>query len=80
MVFVIQRGDCSHFGVCHDKDPAYGKLLIAAAAAGVRILALRFELDISPHTQAGSFTYMGPAVVDLGFHSPRGPDAVGMPA
>lgn len=79
MVFVIQRGDCSHFGVCHDKDPAYGKLLIAAAAVGVRIIALRFSVDICPDTHAGRFTYMGPAGVNLEYRSPRGPNKVGMP-
>ena len=68
-VFVIQRNDCSHFGVSHDSDPAFGKLLIAAAAAGVRILALRIGVDISPVTQAGTFTYLGPAVVDLDHRS-----------
>jgi len=41
MLFVIQRTDCDAFEACHDLDPAYAKGLMAAAAAGVEVLAYR---------------------------------------
>ncbi|MHB8531036.1 MAG: DNA/RNA nuclease SfsA [Caulobacteraceae bacterium] len=44
-LFVIQRTDCETFAACADLDPAYAAGLIAAARAGVEVLA--YACDIS---------------------------------
>lgn len=33
-VFVIQRGDCSHFGPCWEKDGQYARLLLQVVGRG----------------------------------------------
>jgi sugar fermentation stimulation protein A len=45
-LFVVQRTDCDRFAACADLDPAYATGLIAAAEAGVEVLA--YCCDISP--------------------------------
>ncbi len=65
MVFVIQRGDCACFGPCHAKDPVYGQLVIEAAAAGVRVIALRCALETDKENGRGIFQYIGPAQIML---------------
>jgi sugar fermentation stimulation protein A len=37
MLFLVQRGDCDHFRVAGDIDPAYAAGLCAAAEAGVEV-------------------------------------------
>lgn len=44
-VFCVQRDDCFAFAPNHAKDPAYGKLLIEAAEAGVQMVAVAVGLD-----------------------------------
>jgi sugar fermentation stimulation protein A len=44
-LFIIQRTDCDAFAACHDLDPAYAASLLAAAGAGVEVLA--YACDIS---------------------------------
>ncbi len=46
MLFLIQRGDCEAFRLARHIDPAYGAAFDLAAAAGVRMAALR--CDVSP--------------------------------
>jgi sugar fermentation stimulation protein A len=41
LLFLIQRGDCESVEPADDIDPAYGRGLRSAAAAGVEILAVR---------------------------------------
>ncbi|BDA45200.1 Sugar fermentation stimulation protein homolog [Coccomyxa sp. Obi] len=65
MVFVIQRGDCAYFGPCHAKDPVYGQLVIEAAAAGVRVIALRCILEGDEEKGRGIVRYIGPAQILL---------------
>ncbi|EIE20991.1 SfsA-domain-containing protein [Coccomyxa subellipsoidea C-169] len=65
MVFIIQRGDCAYFGPCHAKDPTYGKLVIEAAAMGVRVIALRCGLEGDAANGRGIVRYIGPAQVML---------------
>ncbi len=65
MVFVIQRGDCAYFAPCHAKDPTYGKLVIEAAAMGVRVIALRCGLEGDAANGRGIVRYIGPAQVML---------------
>lgn len=47
LVFLVQRGDCAAFAPCHTKDPEYGRLLVEAAAAGVKVVALACQLDVA---------------------------------
>lgn len=65
MVFVIQRGDCTHFAPCHASDPEYGRLVLEAAAMGVRVIALRCSLEGDPVHGRGVVRYIGPAEVRL---------------
>ncbi len=46
VLFVVQRMDCRSFQPADDIDPAYGKALRAAVAAGV--LALVWQAEVSP--------------------------------
>ena len=41
LVFLAQRADCTGVEPADDIDPAYGRALRAAAAAGVELYALR---------------------------------------
>jgi sugar fermentation stimulation protein A len=62
MVFVVQRGDCAAgFAPSHRCDPEYGRLVVAAAAAGVRVVALAVELD----ADAGVVRFVGALKVRL---------------
>ncbi|MBW4520732.1 MAG: DNA/RNA nuclease SfsA [Scytolyngbya sp. HA4215-MV1] len=45
MLYFINRGDCTHFAPGEIADPAYGNLLRQAIAAGVEVLACRFEVS-----------------------------------
>ena len=40
-LFFVQRGDCDVFRPADDIDPAYGRQLRVAAAAGVKVIALQ---------------------------------------
>lgn len=44
MLFVVQRADCDRMEPADDIDPAYGRALRAAAAAGVEMLAVRVRV------------------------------------
>jgi sugar fermentation stimulation protein A len=65
MVFLIQRGDCTRFAPCHAKDPVYARLVVEAAAAGVRVIALQCALAAEPGSGQGQVLFLGPAAVDL---------------
>lgn len=45
LVFLVQRGDCSAFAPCYEKDPRYANLLMQAKEAGVRIIPIQCELQ-----------------------------------
>ncbi len=59
ILYLVNRGDCSHFAPGDSADPAYGKLLRTAVTAGVEVLPCRFE--ITPQ----SVTFLGLAEVLL---------------
>ncbi|KAK9811449.1 hypothetical protein WJX72_004075 [[Myrmecia] bisecta] len=63
VVFLIQRDDCDVFAPAHAIDPKYGQLLLQAAAAGVKVVALRCRMD--PNAGTGQVQYLGPAKVEL---------------
>ncbi|MBD2103284.1 DNA/RNA nuclease SfsA [Leptolyngbya sp. FACHB-261] len=44
ILYFINRGDCNCFAPGDSADPAYGKYLRAAVAAGVEVLPCRFEI------------------------------------
>lgn len=44
-LFFVQRADCDHFGPADDIDPAYGRELRRAAAAGVKVIALQARVS-----------------------------------
>jgi sugar fermentation stimulation protein A len=45
MLYLINRGDCTHFAPGDSADPLYGKLLREAVARGVEILPCRFSVS-----------------------------------
>lgn len=45
MLFVVQRDDAQAFEPCRAKDPEYAALCEAAAAAGVKLVAVAVRLD-----------------------------------
>lgn len=45
LLFVVQRADCDRVEPADDIDPAYGRALRSAAAAGVELLALRVRVS-----------------------------------
>jgi sugar fermentation stimulation protein A len=53
MLYLINRGDCTHFASGDSADPVYGKLLREAIAQGLEVLPCRFEV-----TPAG-ISYLG---------------------
>ncbi len=61
MLFVIQRTDCDAFAACHDLDPAYGRGLTEAAAAGVEVLARRCDISTKGVHIAARVTWTGGA-------------------
>ena len=66
LLFLVQRGDCSCFAPCHEKDPEYGRLLVEAASAGVHIVAVACELDAA----AAKVVCRGVLDVDLKYKMP----------
>lgn len=38
MLYLVQRGDCTHFSLAEDIDPAYARAFASARAAGVEAL------------------------------------------
>ncbi len=46
MFFLVQRGDCDHFIVASDIDPAYAAALDEAVAAGVDVLCYDCRIDL----------------------------------
>lgn len=46
MFFLVQRGDCDHFTVAEDIDPAYASALRAAIAAGVDVVCYDCRIDL----------------------------------
>jgi sugar fermentation stimulation protein A len=46
MLYLINRGDCTHFAPGDFADPVYGKLLREAVAQGLEVLPCRF--DVTP--------------------------------
>ncbi|HET7714962.1 MAG TPA: DNA/RNA nuclease SfsA [Bauldia sp.] len=47
MIYLVQRGDSTAFGICRDLDPAYGAAFDRARAAGVEMLAFRCRITPS---------------------------------
>ncbi len=45
LIFLVQRGDCSAFAPCYEKDKRYDNLLMQAQEAGVRIIPIQCELQ-----------------------------------
>lgn len=66
LVFVVQRGDCSAFAPCHEKDPTYARLVHEAAAAGVMLAAVMCHLD----PEAGIVRFGGALPVRLDYKVP----------
>ena len=46
MIYVIQRADCTSFGLARDVDPAYARACVEAHAAGVELLAYGCRVDL----------------------------------
>ncbi len=44
LIYLVQRGDCGHFEIAGDIDPAYAVAAAAARAAGVEMLVVRAEV------------------------------------
>ncbi|MEO0612202.1 MAG: DNA/RNA nuclease SfsA [Pseudomonadota bacterium] len=47
MLYIVQRGDCDSFALARDLDPAYGKAMDAARAAGVDVLCYDCDVSVS---------------------------------
>ena len=45
MVYVVQRGDCETFSLCHDMDPAYCAAFDRATACGVEAFAVQCQIS-----------------------------------
>ncbi|MEO1200317.1 MAG: DNA/RNA nuclease SfsA [Pseudomonadota bacterium] len=45
MVYLVQRGDCTHLDLARDIDPAYGKAFDAARVRGVEAMAIGCTID-----------------------------------
>ena len=46
MVYLVQRGDCDHFRIAEDIDPAYAAALTAARGCGVE--AICYDCVLTP--------------------------------
>jgi len=47
IVYLVQRSDCcAGFAPCHEKDPEYGRLVVEAVEAGVKVIPVACELDL----------------------------------
>lgn len=44
MLYLINRGDCTHFAPGDSADPVYGQLLRSAIASGLEVLPICFEV------------------------------------
>jgi len=53
MVYLVQRGDCDHFRVAEDIDPAYASALKEARACGVEAICYECALSVQEITVAG---------------------------
>ena len=54
MVYLVQRGDCDHFRVAEDIDPAYASALKEARACGVEAICYECALSVEEIKVAGS--------------------------
>ncbi|KAI7844715.1 hypothetical protein COHA_001803 [Chlorella ohadii] len=63
LVFAVLRDDCNAWAPCHERDPAYGRLVREAAAAGVRLLPVVCALDEG----ASAVRFRGTLPVDLDY-------------
>ena len=64
LIFCVQRNDCQSFAPCQVKDPQYASLVQQAAAAGVQLIALRFELAVDTAGK-GTIRYQGSLPITL---------------
>lgn len=45
VLFLVQRGDCTSFRPCQERDPMYAALLKEALMSGVNVVAMSVQLD-----------------------------------
>ncbi|GAX82005.1 hypothetical protein CEUSTIGMA_g13587.t1 [Chlamydomonas eustigma] len=65
-LFVIQRGDCTHFAPSFEKDCEYAKLILQASAKGVKMIAIKCPMIVTKEQSTeAAIHYNGSAVVDL---------------
>lgn len=54
MLYLVQRGDCDHFRIAADIDPAYAAALASATRRGVEVLCRRCEITPAGIAIAGA--------------------------
>ncbi|PPR60690.1 MAG: Sugar fermentation stimulation protein A, partial [Alphaproteobacteria bacterium MarineAlpha4_Bin2] len=54
MIYLVQRGDCDHFRIAHDVDPAYASALASARECGVELICYECEVRLDGITLAGA--------------------------
>lgn len=54
MLYLVQRGDCDHFRIAEDIDPAYAAALVTARARGVETLCYECDMRLDGIDVAGA--------------------------
>ena len=54
MLYLVQRGDCDHFRVAEDVDPAYASALVLARKCGVELICYECDVRLDEITVAGA--------------------------